>query len=234
MLYKNITDWKIDQISNLTTLINNEATSGGTMYQWDNFESEAINPVTSYINSLSYVNIVTSDIIKEQLISLLSYVSIKYNSIFTDPVLESSFTIPYIIAPGTTYTNENDFRNLNATQELPELSLADFIFTATPISADPIVYSYSVSAASSFIQLQNNTSSIWPTANYNKWKNISINTPKIIQDKILYLAFNIPEMKIIDPPTNSRNIILNDMKLYDAIVELGLENDFNKIFVEFQ
>jgi hypothetical protein len=222
-----IATWKSNQIASLTNLINT-AITGGSMTDWVGHTSDAITPVTTFINSLTYTKKLTAAVIKQQILTVYTYISIKYMSVMNDPALETRFAIPPLILGTVAITGTDDFRNLLVDHELPELDLSYFSFTA-PVTG---LGAYTVSANENFNTLKTNLSGAWPDAEVSFWTGLADKVQT--QTKILYMMFNKPVMKPYDPdnPTDPKSILLDTMHFREAISATPFKADFIDIFPE--
>jgi hypothetical protein len=216
--------WKSTQIASMTIRIN-------AMGMLDENKPYIISEVTNLINGLVLTRELNYATIKQQLLTVYTYISINYMTVIDDPTIESRFVIPVLIDGTTLYPEANDFRNLFLeTKELPELDLSYFNFeNSTPL----LEASYTVSGSALFETLRLDLNKNWSDIEIAFWNNFP-NKVNRSTSKILYMMFNRPTMKPYDPDNviDPKDILLDTMHFREAISNSTFKSDFYDVFPE--
>jgi hypothetical protein len=225
----NFNDWKTAQKNTLSIAITNAITANqAPLVGWTDHTTAAINAVDALITNLTFTRTLTSTEIKKGLMAMFTYISIKYLSILDDPIIESNFAIPPVIAAGD--FPADDFRNLLIdSKPLPNLDLTYFTFS---ITGEPPSASYLVEPGVTFTTLKTNLLTTWVDAELALWTNIGNNIK--VEDKVLYLMLKKPVMKIIPvyEMLSPNDILLTTMHFCDAISSSPFKTDFVTLFPE--
>lgn len=226
--------WKAQQYITL-----NAALSGvsSPTYTWEaSGKLLASNIIESSIDSLVFTRTLqdNTNIIKQQLMTIYSYLYVRYSSILLDPILESKYAVPNMIEPGVVYTGVDDLRNLGiSNQILPDLDLTYWDFEQIELTPPPTAtYSYSVSANNLFNALSTNVLTTWAANEVGNWSGIPSRVK--IENKTLYLTLNNPALKTLLPSEtiSPRIFILDNMHFREVCDDLGITTEFIDYFPE--
>lgn len=207
----NLIQWKIDSIAHVTSVKDAFVISSGGIDLTGTTISDSINGIT-------YTNSINPLLIKSQLTSLYTYVSLKYMTIFKENNID----------PIDICTN-NSLLTITPTYNLPEANTMDQYFTliTTEVSGSPS--EITIEANSLFTNLKSQIE-LQPTLQTTAWNDLPNLVQASIQEKILYQLFQSPES--IDVFKLPVRYLLDDMQLKQLIINLGMNDDFHSIFPE--
>lgn len=184
--------------------------------------------VADWINAITYANIVTSSVIKSQLTTLYSYVSLKYSTIFEvdniDPIDICPNNSLLSVVPNYVLPTANE-----VIVALPYISteILNSSGSGAPVPYSPAHYSVTIVNTPEFGVFETAIPA-HATVELDAWNNLATTVQGAIADKVLYQLFRSP--KTIQVFKSTKDYLLDDMQLENLIVQNGLNNDFNNLF----